>query len=97
MRGFFSISDDGELKWYLGVKFDRQADGSVKATQEAYLDRCLKRYGLQDAAPAPTPMDARFAITENDIDENAPAELIKEYQSLIGSLIYHSVWTAPEI
>eukprot|EP00961_Rhodomonas_salina_P267216 3611007-Rhodomonas_salina.1 len=58
MRWFFSISDDCELKWYLGVKFDRQADGSVKASQEAYLDRCLKRYGLQDAAPAPTPMDA---------------------------------------
>ncbi len=38
-------------------------------------------------------MDARFAITEDDIDESAPPELVKEYQSLIGSLIFLAIWT----
>jgi hypothetical protein len=96
MSGFFTISDDGELKHYLGIKFER-VKGGWYASQKAYLIRCLRRYGLLDAKTYDTPMDARFAVTEDDIDESAPPELIKEYQSLIGSLIFLAIWTRPDI
>ncbi len=54
MLGFFTISDDGELKYYLGIKF-KKLDNCWKAVQDAYLDRCLAaKYKLQDSKMHPT-------------------------------------------
>ena len=69
MRGFFELTYDGDLQWYLGVKYEKSETG-IKASQRAYLDRCLKRFRLEECNTAATPMDARFAVTPDDIDEH---------------------------
>eukprot|EP00961_Rhodomonas_salina_P251986 3406538-Rhodomonas_salina.1 len=51
MQGFFEVSDDCDLRWYLGVNYVRQG-GDLIATQTAYLDRVLERYGMTNCKPA---------------------------------------------
>ena len=80
----------------MGIKYERTEKG-IKASQRAYLERCLERFGLQDCNTAATPMDARFAVTPDDIDESPDPAVLKLYQSMIGSLIYWSIWTRPDI
>ena len=96
MRGFFELTYDGDLQWYLGVRYERSEKG-IKASQRAYLDCCLKRFGLEECTTAATLMDARFAVTPDDIAECPDPAILKLYQSMIGSLIYLSVWTRPDI
>jgi len=96
MREFFELTYDGDLQWYLGVRYERTARG-IKASQTAYLERCLERFGLSKCNSSPTPMDARFAVTPDDIDENPDPEILKLFQSMIGCLIYLSIWTCPDI
>eukprot|EP00961_Rhodomonas_salina_P268725 3631492-Rhodomonas_salina.1 len=45
MHGFFEVSDDRDLKYYLGVHYTRDS-GDVVANQTGYLERVLKRYGM---------------------------------------------------
>ncbi len=79
MQGFFTISYNGDLKHYLGIKFNR-VEGGWFTSQKAYLNRCLQLYRLQDAKTYNTPtMEARFAITEDDIDGLASPYCMKEY------------------
>eukprot|EP00961_Rhodomonas_salina_P222081 3003521-Rhodomonas_salina.1 len=37
MREFFTVSDDGKLQWYLGVRFDKTED-SYHTVQTPYID-----------------------------------------------------------
>eukprot|EP00961_Rhodomonas_salina_P183629 2478559-Rhodomonas_salina.1 len=47
MRGHFEVSDEGELKYYLGVHYQR-VDSDLIASQSGYLERVLKRYGMEN-------------------------------------------------
>jgi len=96
MRGFFELTYDGDLQYYLGVRYERSAKG-IKASQTAYLERCLARLGKTNCNSSPTPMDARFAVTPDDIDEHPDPAVLQLFQSMIGCLIYLSVWTRLDI
>ncbi len=55
----FEITDLGELKWLLGLKVERnRATRTIILSQEAYVNTVLERFNMEDANPAPTPMDS---------------------------------------
>ena len=86
----FDTKDLGELSYFLGMKI-----GSVWIGQRAYTENMLKNVGLEDCKPVSTPVDISSKLThatdEDDcVDQHA-------YQSAIGSLMYLSVSTRPEI
>lgn len=56
MRGFFKLTCNCDLNLYLGVRYKQTASG-IKASQTAYLEQCLKSFGLEDCIPADTLMD----------------------------------------
>eukprot|EP00961_Rhodomonas_salina_P146269 1968921-Rhodomonas_salina.1 len=70
MREFFTISDDGDLNWYLGVNFVKQSNCDIIAKQEAYVDWCLERYGLTDVKPKLVPLLPKFTVTEDELPTN---------------------------
>mmetsp|Transcript_46824 Transcript_46824/g.95765 ORF Transcript_46824/g.95765 Transcript_46824/m.95765 type:complete len:1109 (-) Transcript_46824:511-3837(-) len=96
MNKDFIVSDDGDLQWYLGVNYERH-NNDVLAKQTAYSDRCLQKYGLQDAKPKSTPMEPKFSVHPNELPKTPDPKQLEEYRSKVGSLIYLSVWTRPDI
>lgn len=95
------MTSDGPVNWYLSVKYDRDpTTGAVKANQEFYINKILKRWGLEQCKPLPTPIPSKpdafldqLALPVDPIDP----ELRKQYQELVGQLLYLQVHTVPEI
>ena len=52
---------------------------------------------MTDAKPSLVPVEQTFRITEEMIDENAPPDRVKKYQSMVGCLTFVQVWTRPDI
>ena len=63
--------------------------------QPAYIEKLLNKFGMQDAKPVSTPVDTSVNIIKaTDNDDCVDQQL---YQSAIGSLLYLSVGTRPDI
>lgn len=60
--------------------------------QKQFIGKTLEKYNLQDAKPAKYPLEPSYGKTESP-----PMRDNKEYQSLIGSLLYIAVNTRPDI
>ena len=92
----FDVKDLGKLHHFLGMKIvQNDATGDVWMGQPAYIERVLKKYGMQDAKSVSTPVDlgtklAKFADGDEIFDHSV-------YQSAIGSLLYLSTGTRPDI
>jgi hypothetical protein len=87
----FKVTDIGETKWILGTKVERK-DGTIKLHQEKYVNDILQRYQMLDCKPAVTPI-----VPGQKDEEKKPFEDINLYRSVVGSLIYLSVVSRPDI
>jgi hypothetical protein len=67
-------------------------DGIVKIDQEKYLKEVLARFGMEECKPVSTPA----VDTAKEEDPSQPANK-QEYMCMVGSLIYLSVVTRPDI
>ena len=63
--------------------------------QALYLEDVLRRFGMQDCKSVSTPLEPGKRYQKID-DDVKPVDL-KEYQSIIGSLIYASIGTRPDL
>lgn len=89
----FDITDLGEPSYFLGLEIVRQ-DGKYSVTLDGYIEKTAKRFGLQDAKPAKSPMDTGFVSTK---DSSPPFENNTVYRSLVGALLYVAVCARPDI
>ena len=88
----FKMHDLGPLNFALGIKFEQ--DGStIKMSQTLYIEKLLEKFGMQDCRIIDTPLPEKCA--EGEISE--PMQDINLYQQLVGSLIYCSNSTRPDI
>jgi hypothetical protein len=67
----------------------------LKLDQHAYLEKVLECFGMQDCKPAPTPLPAGYKPTDNmaSLDK----DIQRQFQVIIGSLLYLMLGTCPEI
>ncbi|XP_066929497.1 uncharacterized protein [Clytia hemisphaerica] len=88
--------DQGEINYILGmrVRRDRQA-GTIRIDQSAYFRNILQRFGMAECRPISTPMETGKSFEKLAPDEK-PVNL-KNYQAAIGSLIYTSIGTRPDL
>ena len=96
----YNTTTDNELSFYLGVAYTKDSAGNITSNQQAYIEKCLNRFNLDGIDPTgkiTTPMDPKFTIEPEDIDQHAPEDLVKLYRSQVASLIYIAAWTRPEI
>ena len=92
----FDMVDQGEVKFCLGMSISRDRKNSVlKIDQSAYLKSILSRFGMADCKPVSTPMEVGNIFEKLSSDETAID--LKNYQAAIGSLIYASIGTRPDI
>ena len=53
-----------------------------------YIDKIVKRFGLEDSRKFATPMEPGFVLTEEDFKEEPSESMISEMRCLIGSIGY---------
>ena len=92
----FDIKDLGEIKYFLGIKVvqDKESN-SIWIGQPAYTKNLLKSYGMQDSNPVNTPADANSKL-QPATNQDEPLNQT-QYQSAVGSLMYLSVSSRPDI
>ena len=84
MKVMFKMSIVGELTYILGLQV-KQTDSGIYINQAKYARNLVKRFGLDKAAHARTPMAANAKLTSDPSGESIDVTL---YRSMIGCLLY---------
>ena len=97
----YQLTDLGPVHWLLGIKVMRDREArTISLSQSGYIKTILVRFALTDAKPFPTPMIPGATYSKQD-SPTTPAELAHmhavPYREAIGSLMYASVATRPDI
>ena len=82
----------GKLKHFLGWEVNRVSK-RLFLCQEKYAKDLLKKYGMLDCKPIPTPIELNAKLRAN---EGKDLEGAIMYRQLVGSLIYLTL-TRPDI
>ena len=91
----FEVKDMGELKFFLGVQIIQQS-GKIWMGQSTYAENVLKKFGMENAKPVATPADSNSKLVKaEELDSELHNQA--EYQSAVGSLMYLSCATRPDI
>jgi hypothetical protein len=97
----YTLTDLGPVHWFLGIKITRDRSArTISLSQTSYIDSILARFGLSDAKPYDTPMVPGATYSRSDCPSNATeaAQMQRTpYCEAIGSLMYASVATRPDI
>ncbi|KAM8701348.1 hypothetical protein ACLKA7_001844 [Drosophila subpalustris] len=93
----FKMKDFGAVKTCLGIEFEQNKEKhQVFLSQEKYINAILKRFGMTDCKPALTPIESKSVLRRPD-EPNEDEMRKYPYQNLIGSLMFLSVTTRPDI
>jgi hypothetical protein len=92
----FEARDLGEAKTFLGMTITRdRANRTLKLDQERMTTQLITKYGLSDAKIKSIPLSPSTKLSK---DEGEPLSTSAyDYGNLIGSLLYLSVCTRPDI
>ena len=92
----FQVKDMGEMHYFLGVSVKQNL--KMKETwigQPLYTKTILKKFGMENAKPIHTPADPSTKLLKATKDCEMADQVL--YQSAVGSLLYLSSWTRPDI
>jgi hypothetical protein len=96
LEKYFKIKNLGPIKDYLGIDFIRDSNSNtLKLSQSNYIQKVLDKFGLSQAKSAITPFDAKTKLEPNNTTANT--DQTKLFQSIIGSLLYITLGTRPDI
>ena len=91
----FDIKYMGKLYYFLGVKIAYPGSGKIWIGQPAYTAEVLKRFQMENSKSSATPIDTGAKLTKATEDSKLFNQEL--YQSAIGSLLYLSTRTRPDI
>lgn len=90
----FKIKDLGQIKNCLGMRVTvDKINNSITLDQEKYIDQILRKFNMIDCNTVATPIETNVNLVRQT--DTCKKEL--PYQQLIGSLMYLSVLTRPDI
>ena len=90
----FAIKDLGTVSFFLGVSI-HQSEQQIKLNQPTYISNILARFGMEDCHPIGIPMGPTDTLTQRSEGEARADQVL--YQQIIGSLMYLSTATRPDI
>ncbi|UYV70680.1 K02A2.6-like, partial [Cordylochernes scorpioides] len=89
----FEIKNLGDPTQFIGIEISRNREGELLLSQKSKIQELVERYNLQEAKPTFTPMESGYpGISDVKLLPNNV-----QYQQLIGSLLYLSVVSRPDI
>ena len=96
----FKMKDLGEARFLLGIEIRRQENGDVLLVQERYARDVLVRFSMVGCKSVSTPLElgSKLEVSQQPTTDEGKAEMIDvPYRSAIGSLMYLSTCTRPDI
>nr|GFB69977.1 uncharacterized mitochondrial protein AtMg00810-like [Tanacetum cinerariifolium] len=78
------MSSMGELTFFLGLQVKQKKDG-IFISQDKYVAKILRKFGLSKGKSASTPIDAEKPLLKDSDGEDVD---VHTYRSMIGSLMY---------
>ena len=97
----FEMKDLGDASFVLGIQIHRdRSRGILGLSQKSYIERVLKRFGMQGCKPGDTPVAKgdKFSLDQCPKNDFESKEMEKiPYASAVGSLMYAQVCTRPDI
>jgi len=95
------ITDLGELHWLLGIEVTRDRDEHViSLSQRTYIDSIIRRFNFDELKPVSNPMEPSAKLHSSQ-SPSTGAEFTAmchiPYREAIGSLMYASLRTHPDI
>lgn len=96
----YEIKDLGEIRYVMGVKLNQEQLDTVHLTQKPYIESILRKYNMQECKPASTPLEPGTKMSKKDsptTHEEKTEMSHVPYRELIGSLMYLSQHTRPDI
>lgn len=92
----FEVKDMGELHHFLGTKvLQNKQNGEVWIGQPAYTQKVLRKFNMENAKPVDTPVDISSKLVKMSEDSESANQ--EQFQSAVGSLLYLSTMTRPDI
>jgi len=91
MNEVFTLKNLGNLKYYLGMQFDRDDDGIFSMHQKTYTEEKLRDFGLADCRPSVDLAHQKRQEVEEDISNK------EVYGRAIESLPYIATNARPDI
>ena len=95
------MKDLGEASFVLGIEIHRdRRKGVLGLSQEAYLEKVLKKYSMHACKPSPAPIVkggrfGKFQCPRNQYEIDQMKTVL--YASAVGSLQYAQVCTRPDL
>lgn len=89
----FNITNLGPISMFLGIQVEKYSDGNYSIHQENYINKILQDYNMEDCKPSKTPMDCGYY----KLDAEKLLASNELYRRMIGSLLYLSTHTRPDI
>jgi hypothetical protein len=91
----FDVKDLGELKWFLGIRIIRdRPNRKLWLCQDSYIQKITARFNLETEKPPKTPITTN--LHQKNPEQATPQE-IHLFQQKIGSLLYATVITRPDV
>jgi hypothetical protein len=93
----FDTRDLGEAAWFLGIKIERdRSSGTIKISQATMASELVGRFGMGEARPKSTPLGVGLQLKKEG-GEPLMGQERYAYSELVGSLMYLSVCTRPDL
>ena len=92
----FLMKDLGVLNYFLGVNIV-QENNKIFINQSVYANNLLKKFGFENCKPVSTPVDISLESTLVKATDDSDIFDKEKYQSAVGSLLYLSTKTRPDI
>ncbi|GJP32765.1 hypothetical protein CLOM_g17363 [Closterium sp. NIES-68] len=94
----FKCKSLGEAMYYLGMHIERDTErGWLKLHQGQYINTLAEKYSLQEEREVVTPLPSEFKLIKAAEGEGVESEDQRQFQSMVGSLLYAAVHTRPDI
>jgi len=92
----YEMKDLGELKYFLGIQVHRDKERKlIHINQSSYNRTVLERFGMMDSKPMNTPLPGGARLIKATATDVLTDQ--KEYQSMVGSLMYAMLATRPDL
>ena len=86
----FEMKDLGDLRYILGILVERDKNG-IYLSQTTYIEKVLANFGMEECKPVVTPALEPPGTISPKLESDVP------YMQAIGSLLYISIRTRPDI
>ena len=90
----FELTQEESFSEFLGIKFEKLPDGSIKCTQQGLIQKTLEAAGMTNCNPNAVPVSGATLGADKD---GEPMDESWNYCSICGMLLYLSTNTRPDI